>query len=48
MNYGYSYFIHAMNEHEYIRSRNMKEIAIAFRVARFSNEKNWKKFIRKK
>ena len=48
LDYGYSFFIDALNEHEYVRSRDMKEIAIALRVARFANEKEWRKFLRKK
>lgn len=48
LDYGYSFFIDALNEHEYVRGRNMKDIAIALRVARFADEKGWKKFLRKK
>lgn len=48
MDYGFSFYLHAMNEHELIRNRNMKEIAIAVRIAQHADKKDWKKFLKRK
>jgi hypothetical protein len=37
-----------MNEHVLIQNLKRKDMAIAFRVARNANEREWRKFIRRK
>lgn len=44
--YGYSFFIKIINNHEKIKSRQIAETAIAIRVAQHSDEKQWKKYLR--
>lgn len=48
MDYGFSFYIHAINEHELIRNRNMKEIAMAVRMANHGDKKEWRKFLKRK
>ena len=47
LNYGYSYFVKAINNCGKNKNRNMVELASAFRTARFANDKEWMKYIRK-
>lgn len=46
MNYGYSFFFQAINNHEKIKSRDIAGIALATRMAQHSDDKQWKKYMR--
>lgn len=46
VDYGYSFFIRAINNHERIKSLAIAEIATANRAAYHSDDKQWKKYIR--
>ena len=48
LDYGYSFFVDALNEHEYIKYEKLKDTAYAFRVAQFADEKTWRNFLRRK
>lgn len=47
-NYGFSYFLHALNEHQIIMNTKQKEMAIAFRIARNSDKSEWRKYLKRK
>jgi hypothetical protein len=38
----------ALNEHQIISSQKKKRMAVAFRVARWANDKDWGRFMRRK
>lgn len=46
LNYGYSFFLRAINNHERIKSLKVADMAIAIRTARSADDKQWKKYIR--
>jgi hypothetical protein len=46
--YGFTFFIEAMNEHQIISNEKRKDLAIAMRVASRANEKGWKQFLKRK
>jgi len=46
--YGFSFFIEALNEHEIISNGKRKDTAIAMRIASRADEKAWKKFMKRK
>lgn len=46
VDYGYSFFIKAINNHEKIRSFAIADIATANRVSYHSDDKQWEKYIR--
>lgn len=46
MDYGYSYFVRAINNYEQSRSRNIAEYAVASRNAYHADNKEWKKYIK--
>jgi len=48
LEYGFGFYLAALNEHQYIMNINRKNMAIAVRVATKADGKNWKKFIRRK
>ena len=46
--YGYSYFLIAVNEHQRIALEQTKELAFAVRLGNHADEKDWKKFMKRK
>jgi hypothetical protein len=45
-NYGYSFFIKSVNNHEKIKSRNIAEMATGMRMAQHGDAKEWKNYVR--
>lgn len=46
LNYGYSFFIRAINNSERIKSSQTAEMAVAFRMSQTTDNKQWKKYIK--
>jgi hypothetical protein len=46
MDYGYSYLLKAINNHEKIINSDTARIAIATRMAYHADDKTWKKYMR--
>lgn len=46
LNYGYSFFTKAINNHERIKCSKIADRAMATRMAYLSDQKQWKKYIR--
>lgn len=47
LNYGYSFFLKAINNHELIRNTNIIGMANAVRVAQHGDDKQWKQYVRR-
>lgn len=45
-NYGYSFFIKSINNHEKIKNGSIAEMATAMRIAQHSDAKEWKRYMR--
>lgn len=46
LNYGFSFFIKAVNNHELIKNTNIVSMADAVRVAHYGNDEQWKRHVR--
>ena len=48
LNYGYSFFVDALNENMKLSNLRLKESAFAVRVGYFANQQEWRRFIGRK
>lgn len=46
LNYGYSFFLKSVNNHELIRNRSTVDFGNAVRIAYHGDDKQWKKYVR--